>query len=435
MHIFEFTHDLGSARTLHQGGAAAAEQARASRNSRRLTGRTRSRGGGPQSEEPDSAFLRGNKFLRSAADALAVIRAVERKYGAVREYRFQKDFELPTHYQHIISVAFRDPKAYERIPVETETFSVTLPGTTHDRPGGVGLDELEPVLQSADYVESSLPSFGNIMDDIDNGAEGEGEEVTFTISRADLNWYTPATFPGSLPASESLSRCFIRWGGFHELQPISAETPISKADIFRPSTIDSPCMRLALRRHSETLRIPNPYEALSTTASDSSQPALNWEPLPGHESAPTDTPMPSVIQATSGQPFMVTQTSAPANVNSQKTESAPATVPEIEHTSQPTTLRDTSTSIPATVAEVEAIAASMENSPSRPKQTTSPKQKKPQRQAPAEGQKDKQTSLRELRNQALQARQRESAKRAEKQQELEPPTVKQKLSNFFSNIF
>jgi len=39
-----------------------------------------------------AAFLRTSHFLGSLADALALIRAVERRYGAIREYRFFKVF-------------------------------------------------------------------------------------------------------------------------------------------------------------------------------------------------------------------------------------------------------------------------------------------------------------------------------------------------------
>ena len=35
-----------------------------------------------------AAFIRMTKFIESPADAFAIIRAVERKYGALTEYRF-----------------------------------------------------------------------------------------------------------------------------------------------------------------------------------------------------------------------------------------------------------------------------------------------------------------------------------------------------------
>ncbi|KAF5380628.1 hypothetical protein D9615_004679 [Tricholomella constricta] len=427
---------LQQARLFHSGGAVATQKAHAFRNPRGKAGMR-----DMLVEEPNSAVLRGKKFLHSPADALAVIRAVERKYGAVREYRFTRDFELPSNYQLYVNVAFRDPKAFERIPLKPESFTVALPSTISNRPGGVGLDDLEPVLQPQEYVDLDIPTFGNVMDDA--VVESGKEETTFTIERTGnifyfkvfhireliaapgVNWYTPSSASKVSP-SEGVAQSFINWGGFHELTPIPAETPIPTSEIFRLSAISHARMRRALRTHSETLRIPNPYEivAANTNASASK---LDWEPLPGHESAPTDTPMPSTIQAETGQPHIESQPCNSAGATSQSTAPTPALVAD---TAQPSTLPETSTAIPASVSEAEAIAARMARPPSRPMQTSPPKkQKKPQRQG--QGQKPSQKSLRDLRNQALHARQSQSANR----EPTTPATVKDKISSFFSNIF
>ena len=37
-----------------------------------------------------SAYIRMTRFIESPADAFAIIRAVERKYGALTEYRFYR---------------------------------------------------------------------------------------------------------------------------------------------------------------------------------------------------------------------------------------------------------------------------------------------------------------------------------------------------------
>ncbi|KAG5647077.1 hypothetical protein DXG03_001447 [Asterophora parasitica] len=281
-------------------------------------------------EEPNSAVVRGKKFLSSPAEALAVIRAVERKYGAVREYRFTKDFELPSHYQIYVNVAFRDPNAFERIPLKPEPFTVTLPSTIANRPGGIGLDELQAVLQPQEYVKSNIPSFGDIMETVEGDKE---EELTFTIERAELGPNTPKTIP---------------------------------------------------------------------TNADATASTLDWEPLPGHESAPTDTPMPSAIQA-EAEAASTSSRSRPTDTTSQ-TISPPA--PPIPST----------TSTPVPVNQAETIASQK----TKPKKHKAPKRK-------VETPRTKATSsLRDLRTQALQARQNQPPPEA---------SVKGKISSFFSNIF
>ena len=128
-----------------------------------------------------AAFLRTSHFLGSLADAFALIRAVERRYGAIREYRFFKvffqlysnphgtkyfqDYEVPTKYQTMIQVTFQDTKSYERIPLTSETILVNLPTIIRDRSGGLGLDELEPLLESQNFVnDGGVPAFGSIIE-------------------------------------------------------------------------------------------------------------------------------------------------------------------------------------------------------------------------------------------------------------------------------
>ncbi|KAG5651632.1 hypothetical protein H0H81_008009 [Sphagnurus paluster] len=132
-------------------------------------------------ELPNSALIRlhGHRLLDSPAEALALIRTVERKYGAIREYRFLKDFEVQSYYQVFVNVAFQDPKALARLPAKGETVNFTLPTTISNRPGGVGLDELEPFLAAQEFADSKVPSFDNVMGNV---MENKKEEVIkFTI--------------------------------------------------------------------------------------------------------------------------------------------------------------------------------------------------------------------------------------------------------------
>lgn len=84
---------------------------------------------------------------------------------------------MPSRYQNMIQVSFCDTKSYQAIPIASETISVTLPLKVHDRPGGIGLDDLEPILESQGYVkDADIPAFGNIMDSVIEKGEKENVE-------------------------------------------------------------------------------------------------------------------------------------------------------------------------------------------------------------------------------------------------------------------
>lgn len=63
-----------------------------------------------------------------------------------------------------------------RVPANTsDIFHVVTPEIL-DRPGGVGLDELEPFLERQEYVEeASIPAFGGVMDSVLQSVQDEAE--------------------------------------------------------------------------------------------------------------------------------------------------------------------------------------------------------------------------------------------------------------------
>ena len=96
----------------------------------------------------------------------------------------------------MIQVTFRDTKSYERIPPTSETISVNLPTTIRDRFGGLGLDELEPLLESQDYLkDGGVPALGSIIDSVieqkqrkDNTTESS-IEVKVERSGTQVSWF------------------------------------------------------------------------------------------------------------------------------------------------------------------------------------------------------------------------------------------------------
>ncbi|KAG5651631.1 hypothetical protein H0H81_008008 [Sphagnurus paluster] len=252
----------------------------------------------------------------------------------------------------------------------------------------------------------------------------------------------------ALKPDTDVARSFIAWGGFHEMKPIPAETPLPTSQLFRSDGIDQARMRRALRDYSAMLHESSPFETFKDFDSSKEStltPVLDWEPLPGHESTTTDTPMPSAIHAEVAQKELHTleailtpkPTIAPAATS--ETSSTTITVEVAQETPGPATPLPVAPKMPASVVEAEAIAARITQSPIRPpKQKQKQKQKNKKPQAPTTArptqQPPPQKSLREIRNEALQARQSEFAKREQAKAE-EPQTVKSKLSSFFGSIF
>ncbi|KAF8653312.1 hypothetical protein AX16_004012 [Volvariella volvacea WC 439] len=251
-----------------------------------------------------TAFIRTWEFIKSPAHAYAIIRKVEEKYGAIQEYKFAKDYELPSEYQSSVIVVFKDPESYKRLPLEPETFHVSEP-LVLDQPGGIGLDDLKELLEPRKKTDQSTLSIDEIMVNIRKGMNESptGKTMMCKIERAHKERSTPNRLPqsgSSRQIREQVSRRFLDWGGFYELSPIDTNTPITDDELFGQSTLDHVRMRRVLRKHSEATGIPNPYEREPTSPISSNMTAKpmnndlrQWKPLPGFEDQPSEVPSPT----------------------------------------------------------------------------------------------------------------------------------------------
>ncbi|KAM6502530.1 hypothetical protein JOM56_002507 [Amanita muscaria] len=249
----------------------------------------------------NSALIRTWSFPTSMRDALAIIRAVERKYGPVKEFKYFRDFEVPSNYQGIIKVAFRDPESQKRIPEEAEELRIILPSAVpDDQPGGVGLADLEEYLSSTRSPLSSPPksdtasalNLGNVMANVieENEAKAKSENaervITCRIQRTNAPFYTPSYVTYFWPPRqerEAIARQLLNWGGFHDFPPIEKDTSLPENDFFGSPKLDHFRMRRCLRKASKYLRVPNPYEYSPEHVPGSVAHAeeVDWEPLSG----------------------------------------------------------------------------------------------------------------------------------------------------------
>ncbi|KAF8633449.1 hypothetical protein AX17_004618 [Amanita inopinata Kibby_2008] len=252
--------------------------------------------------DANSVTIRTSTFPESMRDALSIIQAVERKYGAVKEFKFYRDYEVSTNYQLIIDVAFRDPASRKKISNKSEELQVVLPPPLPtERFGGVGLSDLEAFLGMPESVINpssssgvSVPKYGSVMEDMieESQAKSESENAERVITcsiRPRSTFYTSshvAHYHSPRQEREAISRQLVNWGGFHEFSPIDKNTPISDVDFFSSSPLEHVRMRYCLRKASTYLDMPNPYEYSpekapgSETARDVDS-QLEWEPLQG----------------------------------------------------------------------------------------------------------------------------------------------------------
>ena len=84
----------------------------------------------------------------------------------------------------MVHLAFRDPDSIHRIPARGARLRIPAPQVTTDRPGGIGLDELEGLLAHQERVEEGgIPTFEAVMESI-GPDEGNNGFVEFTLQRS-----------------------------------------------------------------------------------------------------------------------------------------------------------------------------------------------------------------------------------------------------------
>ncbi|KAG6850857.1 hypothetical protein H0H93_007475 [Arthromyces matolae] len=230
-------------------------------------------------QEKDTAYIKlaNQNVLRSPADAFALLHDVERRFGPIQEYVFQRDADQRTRYQTILNVVFKNPASYESLPLEATVFQLERPPVISDVSGGIGLGTLLPFLSTEKRVSEdgtqpasttppgsdTLPRFGNEQDiPVTNDVT---KVLKYSIQRSGKsrsNNYRSlsAFFKTATDVPTRTARSFVSWGGFAPLKPISAETRLRISDIFEPSSVDKLPMRCALRRYSEMSNVDNPWE-------------------------------------------------------------------------------------------------------------------------------------------------------------------------------
>lgn len=166
-------------------------------------------------------------------DAYAIIRAIEQKYGTLREYQFPRvrllfrvnlqestliifqEVGSPNVYTNQFYVVFKSPESRLKLP-KGATENITIPAPTAEtfesKPGGPSLADFQNLLDPKD-VETSheIPAFESIIDTaISEGGKQEAKpprEITFSIFQArESAFFIPAIPSVSFGYRKGVSR-------------------------------------------------------------------------------------------------------------------------------------------------------------------------------------------------------------------------------------
>ncbi|KAJ7794301.1 hypothetical protein B0H14DRAFT_2923502 [Mycena olivaceomarginata] len=217
--------------------------------------------------------LRTMQHITSPLDAIAMVRAVERRFGRVAVYQFNRDAEIPSRYQFVAYLSFWDPESYSRVPPNA-LVSVKLPPENPSIiSGGPGLADITPYLDSKDLD----PTAEAVAESEQPATLADGSRIV----QFRLETYTARIRPGRLHLS--LMSNFVRWGGFAPKESLPEPPTITRSHmLFGGATVDNPRMRHQLMQWSV---VRNPFE--------SRRPLVR---SPARDSAPTPAPEPKEEQ-------------------------------------------------------------------------------------------------------------------------------------------
>jgi len=137
-----------------------------------------------------SIYVRAWEHPASMAEALAIVRGVERKYGRIRDFKWARvslhisrfsysfallillqDWEMPQIYQSILWAAFYSSESFYRVPKSGETLNIQAPDVDSTKEGGVGWHELKSFLKASDRVDDEFeaPAHDIMQRVIDSG--------------------------------------------------------------------------------------------------------------------------------------------------------------------------------------------------------------------------------------------------------------------------
>ncbi|KZP08914.1 hypothetical protein FIBSPDRAFT_874070 [Athelia psychrophila] len=169
----------------------------------------------------NTIHVRAWKHPDSMAEAMAIVRGVEKKYGRLREFKWIRDWDGPQMYQSILWGSFHSSESLRRVPINGDTINIPAPTIDPLTPGGVGFHEMRQLLVPADAesVNEAHEHVGPVMKSILGGPE----VISIKVDRAlkDTDYYAKVALPEqpTMGRRVATAHALLDWGGFARLSP------------------------------------------------------------------------------------------------------------------------------------------------------------------------------------------------------------------------
>ncbi|PCH35734.1 hypothetical protein WOLCODRAFT_140051 [Wolfiporia cocos MD-104 SS10] len=167
---------------------------------------------GLRSEHYMNVVVRPWDGISTMAEALAMIRAIEKKYGRIREYNLSRDPNIPDAYRPWFYIRFYDKESFDRIPAKPSVLEVQVPVLDKTRPGGLGLDDLQGLLRGREQGEED-----NTSSDAEGSTSAPKMRTTELRIERSRNSFHVSNMDDRPPAffNQPFLTAFYRWGGFY----------------------------------------------------------------------------------------------------------------------------------------------------------------------------------------------------------------------------
>ncbi|KAI0827660.1 hypothetical protein BC628DRAFT_1367811 [Trametes gibbosa] len=167
-----------------------------------------------------SVYVRGWDDIDSMPTFFAMLRAVEKRFGRVRDFRLGRDYDVLTNYTNFFIADLATEEAYRRVPEKGTSIKVEIPVTSRSRPGGVGLDEIQELLASRDWdpEESGDGMYSTPIRPLAT-AEGAAERKMKTVEiivRRSTTAQTEVRHRRRMRETFGFGVGFYKWAGFYE---------------------------------------------------------------------------------------------------------------------------------------------------------------------------------------------------------------------------
>jgi len=171
------------------------------------------------SSDSGRLFVRPWDGIPSMPDAFAMVRGIERKYGKVKSFKLMRDSEVTTAYHPFIWAELKDPSNFKG----TAVIQVPIPERDRHRPGGIGLDDLQGLLESPDPSEQE-EVWRSVTEQMVAESQRTGVAKVFDVRiERSASEELVAQRLISMNRQLRVSNAFIKWGGFSS--PTDANTP------------------------------------------------------------------------------------------------------------------------------------------------------------------------------------------------------------------